>query len=1213
MMNPLYIRTSAKAMLFFLLLLLCSLSATTLASSVSHYKDYTIINPGELTLSSLSSKISVDDKSIILPDTNSNSFFGYSRYVSDNSSGRNSYPNLIMYNEMLAPPIITCPGNIASNTDPGLCTASINVPPPATSDPDNNITIVRWRMTGANLVSSPLTGINYIPSPFEFKSGTTTVTYTVIDATNSASTCSFTVVVTDTEKPSITCPANQLIPIPSCAVYTDTISFSLLSVSDNCGIASFNSTAPYTYPIGNTAVTWTATDVNGNSNQCTQVVTVVNAPPMVLVGSGTQVSCAGGSDGTASVETFLGTPPYTYEWNTVPVQNTQTAVNLAVGTYQVKVTDPYGCSDSTSITITLAPNPIILTTSQIDVACFGNSTGSATVFANGGSAPYTYAWLTTPIQSSATAINLAAGTYSVAVFDSKGCFLPTTVTITQPATAVSGSIINLVPVICKGSNTGSVTVAGSGGILPYQYSINGGSYQASGVFNNLIAGSYTVSVRDANNCPFTVPVIITEPAVALSAVTTQTNVLCNGQLNGSATVTASGGTLPYSYSWNTVPAQLTPTASNLAAGIYTVTVTDAVSCSVPIIVTITQPDPLAVIISQVDVACFGDASGSATAIVSGGTPPYSYAWLTSPIQTTATVANLIPGTYTVGVFDSQGCFQPGTATITQPVSALTASVSNLVDADCAGNSNGSVTVVGSGGTPGYQYNINGGAYQASGTFSSLSNGNYIVNAKDQNNCIFPVPVQIAISGILVATNDTTSTPMDTPVSGNVMTNDRGLCDPPVTVTSSTAAQHGSVVIAPNGSATYTPAPGYIGNDFFTYTLTDNNGDVSTATVFITVTPVNQPPNTVNESIVLCPGTTFVGTVSNGGTVFNGETDPENNLPLTVNSTPVQAPTHGVFTITNNVTGTFNYTPVSNYSGPDRVIVSICDSGIPAGCSNDTIFIVVSPAVVANAGPDQTLFPGMSTTLSGSASGGSGIYTWSWIPANKLLDPSIQNPETVVLNATTIFNLTVMDITTSCKGVDTVSILIQGNAIIAVGDYDTTLVNTPLIIDVLANDINPDGDPLTLSICGFPSHGLVVLNTDKTITYTPYADYVGDDMFCYRICNVIRPTQCSDTLVYINVKLPSLSDIYVYNGISPNGDGNNDTWIIKGIEKYPENTILIYNRWGDKIREFVNYNNTTVSWDGKNENNKPLPNGTYYYLIEVKNVGTLKGWILIRGV
>lgn len=187
-----------------------------------------------------------------------------------------------------------------------------------------------------------------------------------------------------------------------------------------------------------------------------------------------------------------------------------------------------------------------------------------------------------------------------------------------------------------------------------------------------------------------------------------------------------------------------------------------------------------------------------------------------------------------------------------------------------------------------------------------------------------------------------------------------------------------------------------------------------------------------------------------------------------------------------------------------------------------------------------------------------------------------------------------------------------NYLVAVADYDTSLVNTPVTVNMLANDINPEGDPLIVTLCGYPSHGIVILNSDKTVTYTPYADYQGDDFFCYRICDVIKPALCADTQVYIYVKPADLNDLFVYTGVSPNGDGNNDTWKIRGIEKYPDNTVLIFNRWGDKVREFANYNNTTLSWDGKNENGEPLPNGTYFYILNVKNVGVLKGWIFIRG-
>ena len=187
-----------------------------------------------------------------------------------------------------------------------------------------------------------------------------------------------------------------------------------------------------------------------------------------------------------------------------------------------------------------------------------------------------------------------------------------------------------------------------------------------------------------------------------------------------------------------------------------------------------------------------------------------------------------------------------------------------------------------------------------------------------------------------------------------------------------------------------------------------------------------------------------------------------------------------------------------------------------------------------------------------------------------------------------------------------------NELVAVADYDTTLVKTPVTIHVLENDINPEGDPLLVTLCGYPSHGIIVLNSDKTITYTPYADYQGEDFFCYRICSAVKPLLCADTQVYVHVKPPNLNDLFVYTGVSPNGDGNNDTWKIRGVENYPENTVTIFNRWGDKVREFAGYNNTTSSWDGQNEHDELLPNGTYFYILEVKNLGVLKGWIFIRG-
>jgi gliding motility-associated-like protein len=364
--------------------------------------------------------------------------------------------------------------------------------------------------------------------------------------------------------------------------------------------------------------------------------------------------------------------------------------------------------------------------------------------------------------------------------------------------------------------------------------------------------------------------------------------------------------------------------------------------------------------------------------------------------------------------------------------------------------------------------------------------------------------------------------------------------------------------------------------------------------------INKAPQAyAGPDVVVCTGTSYT---INQATASNYST-------LQWSVSPASA---GIITESGTLTPTF--TPSAGFSGNASLILRVqgyatCSDIVMSSQMN----IYVNASLVADAGPDQEVYNGMATTLSGSASGGSGFYAWSWQPDNLLINPSVEEPVTIPLNAPVTFTLTVMDLSTGCLDTDEVSITIGsgGSSVVAIADYDTTLVNTAVTVNVLGNDIYPAGEPMIVSLCGFPSHGIVVVNSDKTITYTPYSEFEGDDFFCYRICNANQQSLCSDTMVYIHVKLPSLDDLVVYNGVSPNGDGNNDTWKIKGIENYPDNTVMIFNRWGDKIREFSNYNNTSRTWEGKNENGELLPDGTYFYIIDVKNVGVLKGWIYLR--
>ena len=176
---------------------------------------------------------------------------------------------------------------------------------------------------------------------------------------------------------------------------------------------------------------------------------------------------------------------------------------------------------------------------------------------------------------------------------------------------------------------GSATATVTGGTSPYTYTWNTTPVQYTATATNLAAGTYTVTVKDANNCSATANVTITQPSAALSAtISGQTNVSCFGNNTGSATVSAAGGTSPYTYTWNTTPVQYTTTATNLASGTYTVTVKDANNCSTTVSVTITQPSAglnasVSGAGSQVKCVMFWGTNGSATATVTGGTPSYT--------------------------------------------------------------------------------------------------------------------------------------------------------------------------------------------------------------------------------------------------------------------------------------------------------------------------------------------------------------------------------------------------------------------------------------------------------------------------------------------------------------------------------------------------------------------------------------------------------------
>ncbi|WP_298115869.1 hypothetical protein, partial [Flavobacterium sp.] len=464
----------------------------------------------------------------------------------------------------------------------------------------------------------------------------------------------------------------------------------------------------------------------------------------------TNVSCNGGSNGSASVTASGGTG-LTYNWSpgTPSGDGTATVTGLTPGLWTCTVTNSCGNSSFTNITITQPTAIVVSPLSQTNVSCFGGSNGAAQINTpTGGTGSYTYNWTPgNPIGDGTRSVTgLSAGIWTCTVTDANGCTAVQNFNLNQP-TALTVTPASQTNVSCFGGSNGAASInIPTGGAGGYTYNWTPGNPTGDGTTSvtGLSAGTWTCTVTDANGCIAVQTFNLNQPTALTVTPASQTNVSCFGGSNGAASInTPTGGAGGYTYNWTpgNPSGDGTTSVTGLSAGTWTCTVTDVNGCTAVQTFNLNQPTALTVTpASQTNVSCFGGSNGAASINTpTGGAGGYTYNWTPgNPTgDGTTSVNGLTAGTWTCTVTDVNGCTAVQTFNLNQPT-ALTVIPASQTNVSCFGGSNGAASInTPTGGAGGYTYDWTPGNPTGDGTTSvtGLTAGTWTCTVTDVNGCI----------------------------------------------------------------------------------------------------------------------------------------------------------------------------------------------------------------------------------------------------------------------------------------------------------------------------------------------------------------------------------------------------------------------------------------------------------------------------------------------
>lgn len=969
----------------------------------------------------------------------------------------------------------------------------------------------------------------------------------------------YTVTVTDGNGCSVV--NNYQLTQPDSFTVTFTVSDASCGSTNGSVTAAVSGATPgYSLAWSNGDTGLTADSLSGNiytvtitdANFCTVVksVTVNTAPPpSVTIDNVIDVSCFGAADGAINISVSDGTSPFTYVWS----NNTfsEDLINVSGGVYTVTVTDSAGCTDTLSALVNEA-SAIIINSVVTNAAC-GDSTGSIQLNVSGGIPNYSYQW--SNAATTGFINNLYSGTYTVTVTDAASCTQQAVI----PVGNVNGPVITLLShqmVSCNGSNNGAINVDITGGAGSYNFLWSNAATTQN--ISSLAPGIYILTVTDVNGCEGLFSDTITEPSpISLTAVIENPSCFLS---NGAIVVAASGGTPLYSYLWSN---GIASSGINGLAGSqpYTVTVTDGNFCTFDSTFQLTNTGtPVITLQSLNDVSCFGASDGSIDINVSGGIPPYSYFWQVI-LQTTEDVTGLSPNVYDVIVADSTGCSSTAQYTITEP-SEIVLSFPLIINSNC-GQANGTLIANATGGSSPYSYQWSNGA--VNDTVFNLTAGSYTATVTDNAGC--SVSEIANISDLGGPTIDAVDSTLITCPGGS------------------------------DGSITITASGGVAPLTYSWTNVSSNQATVNNLSANIYTVTVSDAANCqVIRSVNITDPPDFVinAALSQNNPPYNLTCFQTNDGSIDVTVTGGTAPYIYIWS-----TGS-NNEDISNLTAGTYTLI-VRDSRLCEG--NDTILLTQPPQITAAAGLDITICGIDSLVLSADSIAGNLLGHWTAVAGSSAVftDPSTYNTLVDSLPVgVNILTWTVSQLNGNCAVSDDVVITVNTKITSFAGVDKTDLCGEVYALDATQPQ--------------FGSGYWMVLEGNGILDDTSSAVAVvsnlspGANYFVWTVNN--GNCEGRDTvLVFQQDSITCLSNIQLPSAFSPNGDGFNDFFVVKGIEDYTSNSLSIVNRWGAEVYQKSNYSN---EWNGVNESSDPLPDGTYFYILKVDGVNEVfKGFVDIR--